>query len=63
MRYFFISYLGTTGSGQFVLNGPKHPSMKRIAEAAGRENDGAAVTILNIIELSEEDYKDFMGED
>jgi hypothetical protein len=58
-RYFIVVYTlnvayiqGNTGSRVIEINNGGYPNPKLIAKMAGADN----VTILNIIELSKEDY-------
>lgn len=67
MRYFFISYYyktttGGIGHGDTTLENPVFPTRERMVEAAilgptiiKKEN----VTIINFIEFSEKDYKNY----
>jgi hypothetical protein len=60
MRYFLISFSHSTGDGNLTLVNETFPNYQGIL-ATLKEQDAELenITILNIIELSEQDYKDF----
>lgn len=72
MRYFFISFShykhtedGTVfGDGNSIIQtGGSFPNQTTLLkDIQERNQDVENITILNIIELSEQDYKDFIGE-
>lgn len=61
-RYFIVSYFfgnGEVGTGIMGIKSNKYPNQKLIKEAS--TEDGTS--IINIIELSEEDYISFWRKD
>lgn len=71
MRYFFISFShyknmedGTVfGDGNMVTTTESSfPNQEALLKDIQEQHDVENITILNIIELTEQDYKDFIGE-
>lgn len=60
MRYFLISFAHTTGDGNLTLQLESYPNYNGIiATLKEKDPDLENITILNIIEVSEQDFKDF----
>jgi hypothetical protein len=60
MRYFIISFSHSRGDGNLTLQNETYPNYNGII-ATLKEKDPKLenITILNIIEVSEQDFKDF----
>lgn len=61
MRYFLIAFSHSEGDGNLTLQNETYPNYKGIIATLKEEDPELEnITILNIVELSEQDYKDFM---
>jgi hypothetical protein len=60
MRYFIISFSHTSGEGNITLQNETYPNYHGILSTL-KEKDPELenITILNIMEVSEQDFKDF----
>ena len=64
MRYFIVMFLDGRNHGSINFKIPNYPNSKAIIQAIKDfEPQLNAPTISNIIELNEEDYNSFVGEE
>ncbi len=59
MRYFYIYYVHDRGTGTLSLEQYTYPNRKKVKENMETINKISGVNIINILEMSEEDFYEF----
>jgi len=63
MRYFYITFSHDKGDGHLIHESDNYPSLKKLIKIVNETDPELNnITLLNIIELNQEDYDSFINQ-